>query len=655
MFLLLLSIPIINVLLLNVFEYLLGKRNSFVFVTHSYLFLMCVSINAFVNVFIFFDVIYITLGTWVSCSFFVVYWGLIFDSLSVSMLTMVSLVSGCVHFYSIGYMVGDKSQVRFLQYLSLFTFFMFILVSADNFIQLFLGWEGIGLCSYLLISFWNTRIQANKSAIKALILNRVGDWGFIFGVSFVFYLFRSVDFSTVFLLSPYFHNISISILGSNISIIDCICSFLFIGSIGKSAQLGLHTWLPDAMEGPTPVSALIHAATLVTAGIFLVVRCSPLFEFSLDSLLFVTLVGGLTSFWGATVAVVQLDIKKIIAYSTCSQLGYMAFVCGLSCYDSGIFHLINHAFFKALLFLSAGSIIHSIGSEQDIRRYGSLVNILPYTYSLMLVGHIAIAGLPFLAGFFSKDLILELSISKYTISSFTVFWLGSLSAMLTAFYSFRIVYLTFYGSFNTYKFYLQSTHELTYNMAFSLFILSIGSIFSGFLLQVLFVGLGNVGWGNSIYVSSSSYTFADIEFIPFNLKILPLVFSFVGIFGALVLNTFMYKVLVNYITKRSLFTNRFSLQVISFILSVNWFLSNKWYIDYIYNYYLAYFILRQGYNLFYKVLDKGFIEIYGPTGATKAVYLVSSLLIQRQSSLIYNLFIILFCSFIFIFVFMFIC
>jgi proton-translocating NADH-quinone oxidoreductase chain L len=656
MLLLLLSIPIVNVLLLNVFDYFLGKRNSFVFVTHSYLFLMCVSINAFVNIFIFFDVIYITLGTWVSCSFFVVYWGFIFDSLTVSMLAMVSIVSGCVHFYSIGYMFGDKSQVRFLQYLSLFTFFMFILVSADNFIQLFLGWEGIGLCSYLLISFWNTRIQANKSAIKALVLNRIGDWGFIFGVSFVFYLFRSVDFSTVFLLSPYFHNISISILGSDVSSLDCICSFLFIGSIGKSAQLGLHTWLPDAMEGPTPVSALIHAATLVTAGIFLVARCSPLFEFSLDSLLFVTLVGGLTSFWGATVAVVQLDIKKIIAYSTCSQLGYMAFVCGLSCYDAGIFHLINHAFFKALLFLSAGSIIHSIGgSEQDTRRYGYLVNILPYTYSLMLVGHVAIAGLPFLAGFFSKDLILELAISKYTISSFTVFWLGTLSAALTAFYSFRIVYLTFYGSFNTFKFYLQGAHELTYNMAFSLFVLSVGSILSGFILQVFFVGLGNNSWGNSIYVSSSSYTFADIEFIPFSLKILPLVFSLIGISGAIILNLFMYKVLVSYITRYCFLTNRFFLRVISFILSVNWFLSNKWYIDYIYNYYLGSFVLKYGYNLFYKVLDKGFIEIYGPTGATNVVYFISHLLLSRQSSLIYNLFSLLFCSFIFIFVFMFIC
>jgi proton-translocating NADH-quinone oxidoreductase chain L len=359
------------------------------------------------------------------------------------MLVMVTIVSGSVHFYSIGYMRDDVSISRFISYLSLFTFFMFILVTGDNFVQLFLGWEGIGLCSYLLISFWNSRVQANKSALKALILNRIGDFGFLCGLVLIFYFFRSVDFTIVFTLAPFFSDIYFIFLGFEFSFLDTVCFFLFLGSMGKSAQIGLHTWLPDAMEGPTPVSALIHAATLVTAGVFLIIRCSPLFELAPCTLFFILLIGGLTAFFAATVAITQDDIKKVIAYSTCSQLGYMVFICGLSSYNIAIFHLINHAFFKALLFLGAGSVIHAMSGEQDMRKYGQLVKLTPYTYNMLFVGCLALVGFPFLSGFYSKDLILEMAFSNYSINGIFIHWLGSVSAGLTAFYSFRVLYYTF--------------------------------------------------------------------------------------------------------------------------------------------------------------------------------------------------------------------
>ena len=363
-------------------EILLGKQKALLLIAHIYIIIIGFGFSSFVNSCIQGNFYYLTLGTWINCGLIVVNWGFIFDTLSVSMLFMVGIVSASVHFYSVGYMKTDPSLIRFISYLSLFTFFMFILVTGDNYIQLFFGWEGIGLCSYLLISFWNTRVQANKSALKALIVNRIGDFGFLCGSLLIFYFFRSLDFSIIFLLSPYFKNLTFLCLG-------IISFFLLIGSMGKSAQIGLHTWLPDAMEGPTPVSALIHAATLVTAGVFLIIRCSPLFEFTGATLVFITLCGGITAFFSATVAITQDDIKKVIAYSTCSQLGYMVFICGLSEYTLSMFHLINHAFFKALLFLAAGSVMHSVSGDQDIRRFGEL------------------AGFPFLSGFYSKDYLLD--------------------------------------------------------------------------------------------------------------------------------------------------------------------------------------------------------------------------------------------------------
>jgi proton-translocating NADH-quinone oxidoreductase chain L len=326
-----------------------------------------------------------------------------------------------------------------------------------------------------------------------LILNRIGDFGFIFAFLLIFYYFKTVDFAVVFALTPLFSTAGLVLFGVKLSCLDIICTFLFLGSIGKSAQLGLHTWLPDAMEGPTPVSALIHAATLVTAGIFLIVRCSPIFEYATTALFIVSLIGGASSFFAATIALTQNDIKRVIAYSTASQLGYMVFICGLSAYNISMFHLINHAFFKALLFLSAGSVIHAASGDQDLRRYGSLCKLLPYTYSMMLIGSFALAGIPFMSGFYSKDLILETAFSTYKISSAFVYWLGTMSAVLTAFYSFRALLQVFhFQSAASYKYYIQNMHEPSGIMCFALAFLAFGSIFSGFFFKDAFVGLGTI-------------------------------------------------------------------------------------------------------------------------------------------------------------------
>ena len=330
------------------------------------------------------------------------------DALSSAMLIVVTTVSLFVHIYSTEYMGSDPHLCRFLCYISFFTFFMNALVTANNFIQLFFGWEGVGLCSYLLISFWYTRIQATKAALKAVLVNRVADVFIVLALGVSFSMFQSLSLDAVFALTPWTAE-------DNVTRIDLLCALLFLGAMGKSAQLGLHTWLPDAMEGPTPVSALIHAATMVTAGVFLVIRCSPLFEYSNTVLGVITLIGALTAFVSATIALVQHDAKKVIAYSTCSQLGYMFFVCGLSHYGAGLFHLFNHAFFKALLFLSAGSLIHGMGDEQDVRKLGGVARLMPVTYTCVLLGSLSLAGFPFLSGFYSKDFMLEVAAGSFTV------------------------------------------------------------------------------------------------------------------------------------------------------------------------------------------------------------------------------------------------
>ena len=629
-------------------EIVLGKWKSVHLSANFYLILACFGVYAFYKTSIVGDFYYLTLYTWVNCGLVVINWGFIFDSLSVSMLLMVGIVSGTVHFYSIGYMKEDPCLVRFVSYLSLFTFFMFILVSGDNFIQLFLGWEGIGLCSYLLISFWNTRVQANKSALKALIVNRIGDFGLLCGVMLIYYFFRSLDFAVVFNLGAYFDTATFNVFNWNVPCLDLICFFLFLGSMGKSAQLGLHVWLPDAMEGPTPVSALIHAATLVTAGVFLIIRCSPLFEFAETALLFITLIGGLTAFFAATVAVTQDDIKKVIAYSTCSQLGYMVFICGLSEYNLSMFHLINHAFFKALLFLGAGSVIHAVSGEQDIRKFGKLTKFIPFTYSMMLLGFLALAGFPFLSGFYSKDLILETAFAKHSLGGGFSYWLGTLSAGLTAFYSFRVLYYTFWASSNISLVYLQGIHELPKTMGFALSVLSVGSLFSGFILKDAFVGIGTPFWGNSIYKQDIHTIGLDFEFIPLFAKNLPLILSISGIFFGITLNHWLNLGTPNVNQNKSKINLRVSYPQ-NYTTSV-WFFFHKWYFDYIYNYYIGYSILQYSYGLFYKLIDKGFIEIISLHGLTKISYKLANQVSRTQIGTIYNLNSFLFLGMILLFI-----
>jgi len=415
-------------------------------------------------------------------------------------LVVVTSVSSLVHIYSIGYMSHDPHKPRFMAYLSLFTFAMLMLVTSDNFIQLFFGWEGVGLCSYFLIGFWFKKESANAAAIKAFVVNRVGDFGFALGIFLIFYLFGTVNYSEVFQQVPSIIDKNLSFLGFEVKAIDLICLLLFIGAMGKSAQILLHTWLPDAMEGPTPVSALIHAATMVTAGVFLVVRCSPIYEYSPLILNLITIVGMTTAFFAATVALVQTDIKKIIAYSTCSQLGYMFFAAGVGAYNVAMFHLFTHAFFKALLFLGSGSVIHAFKDEQDINNMGGVWKKLPYTYALMIIGTLALTGFPFLSGFYSKDAIIEFAYLKGNTSGYYAAGIGIFTAFLTSIYSWRLIFKTFHGEYNNKDVKIEETHESPLVMLIPLFILSVGAIFAGFLFKDIFVGHGveNLFWADSI-------------------------------------------------------------------------------------------------------------------------------------------------------------
>ena len=438
---------------------------------------------------------------WIASGKFVVNASINIDPLSSIMLVVVSLVSALVHIYSIGYMSHDPDKPRFMCYLSLFTFAMFTLVVSDNFLQLFFGWEGVGLCSYLLIGFWHKKNSANNAAIKAFIVNRIGDFGFAIGIFLIFIFFGTLNYEEVFALAPNFADTKINFLGLEVNLITVTCLFLFIGAMGKSAQFFLHTWLPDAMEGPTPVSALIHAATMVTAGVFLVVRCSPIFEYSQVALNFVAIVGMITALFAASVAIVQNDIKKIIAYSTCSQLGYMFFAAGVGAYHVAIFHLFTHAFFKALLFLGSGSVIHSLNDEQDVRNMGDLWKKMPVTWFAMVVGTLALTGFPFLSGFYSKDAIIEFAFLKGTNVGYFAAGIGIMTAVLTALYSWRLIFKTFHGKFNNKNLSKSEIHESGLTITIPLLLLVIGSIFSGFLFKEFLIGHNyNNFWRDSILI-----------------------------------------------------------------------------------------------------------------------------------------------------------
>ncbi|MBT5178443.1 MAG: NADH-quinone oxidoreductase subunit L, partial [Rhodospirillaceae bacterium] len=439
--------------------------------------------------------------TWIDSGSLEFSWELRSDTLSIVMVTMVTVVSSMIHVYSIGYMGHDPGIPRFMGYLSLFTFFMLMLVSANNLVQLFFGWEGVGLASYLLIGFWYDRPAANAAAIKAFVVNRVGDFGFALGIFATFMLFDSVSFDTIFGLAGEKTVATMQVFGGEFHALTVICLLLFVGAMGKSAQLGLHTWLPDAMEGPTPVSALIHAATMVTAGVFMVARLSPLFEQSEIALNVVVIVGASTAIFAATIGCVQNDIKRVIAYSTMSQLGYMFFALGVSAYSAGMFHLITHAFFKALLFLGAGSVIHAMSDEQDMRKMGGLYKLIPVTYVLMWIGSLALAGIWPFAGFFSKDIVLEAAFAANTGVGQYAFWLGIVAAFLTAFYSWRLLIMTFHGTSRADEVTLAHVHESPKVMLIPLAVLALGAIFAGFALFTFFVGeAAPEFWGNSLFV-----------------------------------------------------------------------------------------------------------------------------------------------------------
>ena len=405
---------------------------------------LCVCVAAILSILVFWNGIYnniygnYIIFEWVTSGNFTANWSINVDPLSSVMLVVVTFVSALVHIYSIGYMSHDPHKPRFMSYLSLFTFSMLALVVSDNFLQLFFGWEGVGLCSYLLIGFWYKKETANNAAIKAFIVNRIGDFGLAIAIFLIFFFFGTINFDEAFQATSQFAEKKLVFLGFELNLITLICIFLFIGAMGKSAQFLLHTWLPDAMEGPTPVSALIHAATMVTAGVFLVVRCSPMFEYSQVALNLVSIVGMITAIFAASVALVQNDIKKIVAYSTCSQLGYMFFAAGIGAYHVAMFHLFTHAFFKALLFLGAGSVIHAFKEEQDIRNMGGIAKKLPYTYTFMLIGTLALTGFPFLSGFYSKDAIIEFAYLRNTPLGNYAASIGIITAFLTSIYSWRL-------------------------------------------------------------------------------------------------------------------------------------------------------------------------------------------------------------------------
>lgn len=564
----------------------------------------------------------INLVSWISSGDFTVNWSLKLDSLTAIMLVVVTSVSSLVHLYAIGYMHEDKSIARFMSYLSLFTFFMLALVTANNFVQLFFGWEGVGVASYLLIGFWFKKDSANNAAMKAFIANRVGDFGLILAIALIYLTFGSVEFASVFAAAPSHLADKIEFFGMEFSTLNTICILLFIGAMGKSAQIGLHVWLADAMEGPTPVSALIHAATMVTAGVFLVARSSPLFELSPVALNFVAITGATTALFAATIALTQNDIKKIIAYSTCSQLGYMFFACGVSAYSPAIFHLATHAFFKALLFLSAGSVIHAMHHEQDIRKMGGLWKKIPFTYGMMWIGSLALAGFPPFSGFYSKDIILEAAFMSHNPVGKLAFFMGIAAAFLTAFYSWRLLFLVFHGKTRAKQHDFDCAHEPHLTMLVPLALLAVGSILAGY---VGYHFLGMVApehnfFDDAIFIAADKKTLLEeIHHVPPLVKFSPLI---VGIL-AIALAFWLY-------VQNTKLPEKISQKLRSFYL-----LSfNKWYFDEIYEAALIRPVKKFG-NILWKLIDVKLIDGI-PNHLAALCCMLSRRISQIHNGLIYG-------------------
>ena len=553
---------------------------------------------------------------WISSGNFIVDWSIRLDTLTAVMFIVVTTVSACVHLYSIGYMEEDPSKIRFMGYLSLFTFFMLVLVSSNNLLQMFFGWEGVGLASYLLIGFWHHKDSANKAAIKAFVVNRVGDFGYAIGIAGIFYIFGTISFDSIFSQVDRFSEHQIQFLSFSFPTLDFLCFLLFIGAMGKSAQLGLHTWLPDAMEGPTPVSALIHAATMVTAGVFLVARMSPLYEFATFTNLFITFIGAATAIFAASIALTQNDIKRVIAYSTCSQLGYMFFAAGVGAYNASIFHLTTHAFFKALLFLSAGSVIHAMHHEQDMRKMGGLFKKIPFTATMMWIGSLAIIGFPYLSGYYSKESILENAFYASNGIAYFAYLVGILTALLTAFYSWRLLFLTFHGENRSNNKTYDHAHESPLVMTAPLFILAIGSIFSGIFFADYFIGYYKKEfWDNAILLTESSH------------KYLPLTQSLIS----------KSAVAIGILVCVLIYSNNLNrAKNLSYNLDPLYSLSkNKWYVDELYHkvFVLTFFKLA---NFFWKRGDEKTIDGLGPNGISWIISKSSSYVSLFQSGYLFH-------------------
>ena len=520
----------------------------------------------------------VPLGTWIDSGTLHVSWALRYDPLSAAMVGMVSFVSMLIHVYSIGYMSHDATRWRFFAYLSLFTFAMLMLVTADNLAQIFFGWEGVGLCSYLLIGYWYDRPSACAAAIKAFVVNRVADLPFAVGLALIFLKFGSIEFASIFPAIAQHGGDTYTVFGHVFPAFEVIGILLFIGAMGKSAQLGLHVWLPDAMEGPTPVSALIHAATMVTAGVFLMARMSPLMEFAPYALGFVTFIGASTALFAATVGCAQNDIKRVIAYSTCSQLGYMFVAAGVGAYQASVFHLITHAFFKALLFLSAGSVIHAMSDEQDMRKMGGLARLIPITCTVMWIGNLALAGIPPLAGSYSKDAIISAAYAAHSPIGTYAFLCTVAAAFLTAFYSWRLLFMTFHGKSRADHHVMEHVHESPMVMVGPLLVLAVGAVFAGWALNNWFIGEAQHHfWQGAIFNGPHNEIIEHLEHVPGWVEAAPLVVGLLGIGLAWVM----------YIANPLL-----PVRLAESFRSVYLFLLNKWYFDELYDAVLVQPLLR---------------------------------------------------------------
>ena len=601
MYLTIIILPLMGSIVSGFFGRKVGVTGAQIITCSSLIITTFLAIVAFLEVGMTNIPVSIKLFRWIDSESLNVLWSFNFDSLTVSMLIPVLIVSSLVHIYSVGYMSHDPHNQRFFSYLSLFTFMMIILVTSDNYLLMFVGWEGVGVCSYLLVSFWFTRIAANQSSISAFLTNRVGDCFLTIGMFAILWSFGNIDYSTVFSIAPFLNENLITIVG--------IC--LLIGAMAKSSQVGLHVWLPMAMEGPTPVSALIHAATMVTAGVYLLMRSSPLIEYSSTVLLLCLWVGAITTVFSSLIGLFQQDIKKVIAYSTMSQLGMMVIAIGLSSYNIALFHLVNHAFYKGLLFLGAGAVIHAVADNQDFRKYGGLKSFLPLTYSVMLIASLSLIAFPFMTGFYSKDFIIESTYGQYHFSGTVVYCISSIGAMFTTLYSVKVLYLTFLANPNGPYTYYKHAHESDMFMSVPLMVLAVFSVFFGYITKDLFIGLGSGFFSdNGLFIHPSHEIMINTEFaVPTLFKIMPLIFTVTLSLIAIILLEFVPKSLVHF-------------NVSSLGYNIYGFFSQRFLIEMFYNRYVTDVVLKLG-GQTTKVIDKGSIELIGPYGLEKLLTTLS--------------------------------